>query len=64
MINRTIICDVCGKQQTEKTPGEGWRGWGHVNGVILDGVETPSLCPTHLAKVMEYIEELKEEVVL
>lgn len=58
MILRTIKCDVCGAVETEKTAGSGWNGWGSLQGVSLNGVDNPSLCKEHLAKVAEFIDTM------
>lgn len=62
MILRTIRCAVCGKTHTEAAPNVGFPGWGAVHGVELNGEANPTLCPEHLASVMNYIEELKNGV--
>ena len=44
-IIRIFKCDSCGYEQTEKFFGAGVKGWMQLNGVALDGVENPHLCP-------------------
>lgn len=60
MILRTVQCCVCGRQQTESQPNEGWLGWSGVIGVAIDGDENPHLCPEHTAMVAGYIDRLKQ----
>lgn len=60
-IIRTIQCDVCGKALEEDKPGHGWPGWGALQGISLDGVPDPSLCPFDKGKVADFIDKLKQE---
>lgn len=60
-ILRTIICDVCGKAETESTPNAGWDGWGSLQGIELDGVPNPILCPAHLVRVADRVDEMKKQ---
>lgn len=57
---RVIRCDVpgCGTKCTESEPNAGWQGWGALNGVELNGVANPNLCPAHLAQVAEFLDTL------
>lgn len=57
---RTIECDSCGHQQTEKTTGEGWQGWGCIRGVSLNGVGDPNFCPSCLFKIMTFVDDMAE----
>lgn len=59
-IYRTIECAVCGARKTESSPNEGWHGWGHVAGIVLDGAENPTICPKHLAAVANFIDTMKK----
>lgn len=61
MIRAIIECDICGKQQPEAAPGEGYPGWGAVHGAALDGVPNPNLCPEHLGAVMTLVDRMKNE---
>jgi hypothetical protein len=63
MILRTITCDVCGNSATETTPGEGWPGWGALQGIKLNGVDNPNLCPKHLAAAANALDKSDAEVV-
>lgn len=56
-ITRTITCDICCKTATETVPNEGWPGWGGLHGIALNGVTNPTLCPTDLARVAEFIDK-------
>ena len=58
-ILKTIMCDVCSATATEKTPGDGWSGWGELKGIILDGASNPSLCPACLKEVANFTDSLK-----
>jgi len=62
MILRTIKCDICGISYTEDREGAGFPGWGALQGVSLDDVSNPSLCPGHLAMFGEYADKLKQEL--
>lgn len=52
---KTIRCDVCKKTEQEKEPNAGWPGWGALQGINLNGVDNPNLCPTHLGHVAELL---------
>jgi len=60
MIKRTIKCDICEAEMVEPVDGGGWPGWGGLNGIALDGVPNPTLCPEHLAVVADFVNDLKE----
>ena len=55
-ITRTIDCDACHVKAEEPAPNIGWNGWGALQGVELNGVQNPNLCPDCLAKVAEFID--------
>lgn len=55
-ILRNIECDVCHATQQEQEANAGWPGWGAVQGVQLNGIPNPSLCPDCLTKVMVFID--------
>jgi len=59
---RTIVCDICGKRETEIAFGNGFIGWGAFQGIKLDGVDNPSLCPEHKAEIANFVDELKKKV--
>ena len=61
MILRLVACDIpgCSARHEETTPGEGYPGWGQLHGIVLNGTSNPLLCPKHLAKVADYIDNLK-----
>lgn len=61
MILRTIKCDLCGAVYTEQGDGAGFPGWGALQGVTLDGVANPCLCPEHLAAAAGFVDSLKQE---
>lgn len=56
---RTLVCDVCREALSEPAYGEGFANWGAVQGISLDGVSNPVLCPRHLALVAGYVNRLK-----
>lgn len=60
---RTIKCDVkkCNSQYVEQQAGDGWPGWGSLNGIVLDGVTNPSLCPNCLRIIAETADNLGAE---
>lgn len=62
MLIRTIQCDVCGEECTEKNENDGWPGWGALQGIALDGRANPSLCPKHLAAAATFLDDLKQEI--
>ena len=55
-ILKTIECDVCKWSLPEHTPNAGFQGWGAIQGVQLNGVDNPTLCPVCLGKVMPVID--------
>lgn len=57
---RLITCDIVGCQarHEEKSPGEGFMGWGQISGIVLNGIPNPQLCPIHLAKLAEIADSL------
>lgn len=59
MIRRTIVCDVCGATYTEQSDGAGFKGWGALHGIAIDGCANPSLCPAHLNAVAHFVDRLK-----
>lgn len=63
MILRQVHCDIpgCGKSYTEPKPGEGWAGWGSLQGIALNGIENPLLCPEHLSAVAEFTASLDKK---
>lgn len=61
MILRTVKCCICGKEQTEFQPNEGWIGWSGIGGIAIDGDENPHLCPVHTAMVGDFLVNLKQE---
>lgn len=56
-VTRTITCDICGKTEAESAPNDGWPGWGSVNGIAIDGIPNPTLCPHDLTRVAEFIDK-------
>jgi hypothetical protein len=58
MILRTITCAICKFRATEEKPGDGWKGWGAIQGIELNGEENPSLCPDHLKLVADFADGL------
>lgn len=60
MIKRIIKCDICGLEMEEPVAGAGWPGWGGLNGIAMDGVSNPNLCPEHLAATADFVDGLKE----
>jgi hypothetical protein len=61
MMRRIIVCDVCNKMVTEDNEGEGFPGWGALQGIKLEGVANPNLCPEHLKIVADLVAKLKDE---
>lgn len=62
MILRTIYCSVdgCNESYSEIKYGEGFPGWGLIQGYKTDTGETDShLCPKHLKKSIENLHDIK-----
>lgn len=61
-IVRTITCDICGLTEQEPTMGEGWQGWGKLDGVVDDKrpVGSIALCPDDLAPVVAMLEKRRK----
>ena len=59
-VRRTVCCDICDDMYTEKNPNDGFPGWGQFNGITLDGVDNPYLCPDHLKKAADFVDDMKE----
>lgn len=64
MFLRTVKCDIktCDSTYTENSEGEGFPGWGQLNGVSLDGAENPHLCPICLSKTCDFIDNGFKEI--
>ena len=58
-ILKTIFCDICAAQATEPAPNSGWKGWGALHGIVLDGADNPSLCPDCLTATGNFIDARK-----
>ncbi|OGC95833.1 MAG: hypothetical protein A2W25_15265 [candidate division Zixibacteria bacterium RBG_16_53_22] len=60
-ILRMIKCDIKGCTETcvEPEPNAGWMGWGMLQGIVLNGAESPSLCPTHLRTLAKIADNLE-----
>lgn len=58
---RTIRCDIpgCPHYREERTFGDGWNGWGSLQGISFNGKDNPDLCPYHLEKVADFIDQLR-----
>lgn len=56
-ISRTIMCDRCGSHAMEPAPNAGWSGWASIQGVRLNGVDNPNICPRCVEVVMRVIDE-------
>jgi len=65
-ILRTITCDLCGKEYTEREVGTGFPGWCVVQGIAKDNDPTgqSTFCPTHKERIAELIQELDKEIKL
>lgn len=61
MIVQTIKCDVCGAEYAEEVNGAGFPSWGALQGVVLDGVGNPNLCPKHLKAMAKFMDDMKKE---
>ncbi len=57
-IQRTIFCAVCKKGEQEKERDGGFKDWGKLDGIILNGEVNPTICPRHLAHVADYLDKL------
>lgn len=38
----------------EENHGDGFPGWGALQGISIDSHDNPSLCPEHLAKIADF----------
>jgi hypothetical protein len=63
MIIRIFKCDVegCEKQEQEETYGNGISTWGAFQGIVLNGVSNPYLCPKHKAELADKLDAMKED---
>ena len=59
-ILKTIQCDVCGKESIETDQCEGWVGCVFLQGVVLNDIPNPSLCPECLPMVAAYVDNMAE----
>jgi len=50
-IRQVISCCVCGKEEKEKSMGDGFVGWGTLQGIALNGEPNPNMCPEHLEQL-------------
>lgn len=57
-IKKTVCCDICGKEYTEKNPNDGFPNWGQIMGINLNGTDNPYVCPYHLAEVADFIDNM------
>lgn len=59
----TICCDIpgCPAKSQEPAAGEGWKNWGQIQGIALNGVPNPHLCPEHLTMATEFIAGLDKK---
>lgn len=55
-ILKTIECDVCKFSIPEPSANAGFQGWGAIQGVQLNGIDNPTLCPFCLGRVMQVID--------
>lgn len=57
---RLISCDItgCEEKLLEEEPGKGWPRWGTLQGVQLNGIANPCLCPSHLEKASDFVDRL------
>lgn len=56
-ILRTIMCDACGNSATEAAPNDGWPNWGGLQGVAINDIPNPQLCPVCLGKVANFVDK-------
>ena len=59
-IKQIIKCSVCSKEEIEKETGEGFTGWGALQGISLNGEDNPTLCPDHLGLMADQLDLIKE----
>ena len=59
-VRRTVCCDICDAMYTEKNANDGFPNWGQLMGIKLNDVDNPYLCPDHLTKVADFIDDLVE----
>ena len=58
---RIITCDIkdCQTRYEEVRTGAGFPGWGQLNGIVLNDIPNPSLCPKHLAQIAAFVDNLE-----
>ena len=39
--------------------GDGAPGWGQLSGIIFNGTTNPTLCPEHLKRIADFMDEIK-----
>lgn len=57
---RILTCDIpgCGFEQSEPNYGDGWAGWSTLQGISLNCVDNPFLCPDHTKQIADFIDSL------
>ena len=58
-IRQVIQCSVCGKELSEEQAGDGFVGWGALQGIEMDGEANPTLCPDHLREIATLLDNIK-----
>lgn len=61
-VRRLISCDIpgCDEQHLEIKAGDGWPSWGIFQGIKLNGVENPCLCPKHVSQFASLVDGIKK----
>jgi hypothetical protein len=62
MIIRIFECDVegCHEQEQEEYYGSGINTWGSFQGLSLNGIANPLLCPKHKIELANKLDSMKE----
>lgn len=60
-ILQTIRCDICDEHAVEKSHGDGFVGWGTVQGFKLNDTPHPCLCPRCLAELIPVVVAMREK---
>ncbi len=60
-ILRTVCCDVCPTTFTEPVEGDGFAGWGNLQGINFNGAINPWLCHSCLSEVADAMDKMREK---
>jgi len=61
-ILRKAQCDMCDFEEWEPHANCGWPNWMILSGIVLDGVDSPMVCPECREPLMNWIDEYKRSL--